>query len=114
MTDLDKLIEAVEVGDRGDKFWQAVHVIPPRHITNLTIARDGSLDAAKALKDALLPMWSAHIKIGADGNPSRAIVEPLTPMSGNPSSVTEWGGDPARALLLATLKAFRATQEAQP
>jgi hypothetical protein len=57
-----------------------------------------------------LPMWVADIRIGADHNPSRAIVSPLTPASGNTSSVTEWNGCPARAWLLAILEALIAQE----
>lgn len=84
-----------KIGLDGNKCWKAYF---------------GSLDAAKALHEAVLPMWVADIKIGADSNPSRAIVSPLTPMSGNPSSITEWAGNPARAWLLAILRALHSME----
>lgn len=59
---LARLIEAVEAGSRGDDFWSAVHVLPAMHITDVTLARDGSLDAAKRLHDALLPGWRVVVR----------------------------------------------------
>jgi hypothetical protein len=87
--------------------------MPGETWANIIHANRGSLDAAKALHDAVLPMWDATILVGQGGNPSRAIVRPYTPQSGNPSSVTEWNADPARAWLLAQLRALHA-QEPEP
>ena len=69
-------------------------------------AASGSLDAALALHNAVLPMWEARVKVGADGNPSRAFLTSLTPVSGKPSSVVAWGIIPARVWLCAILTAL--------
>lgn len=114
MTDLDKLIDAVEaVGDGGntaaiinnriariyhDKggYWPANDVMK---------AYDGSLDAAKALHEALLPGWIGCADTSGfcfmyedekEWNESSAIVP----------------GNPARAWLIAILKAHKTQQEA--
>ena len=103
MTALDELIAAVEAGDdlpRPLPFpaLQAAYVIS---------AYSGSLDAAKALHDALLPEWIACPQIGGKG----AGVTVWHCM------VEDWDtGDkihadnmpcPARAWLLAILRAYR-------
>ena len=66
-------------------------------------AFDGSLDAAKALHEAMLPGWMWNVECGAD-----AIV-----WEGEDPSVQNYGiGDcPARAWLLAILRAKRAMGE---
>lgn len=76
-------------------------------------AYHGPLAAAYSLHEAVLPRWTCDLKIGADGNPSRAILRPLTPMSGNPSSVSEWADTPARAWLLSILEALIQMEDTQ-
>lgn len=110
---LRELIGAVEAGSRGDDFWSAVQAIPPMHITAVTQARDGSLDAAKALHDALLPGWRvANIgqRYGAHEDPPDAwrvwLVAPDyldTCAQKMAVAIT-----PARAWLLAILRAMEA------
>ena len=97
MTDLDKLIDAVEAGvdifpshfphDFNGKQWaiRAYH---------------GSLDAAKALHDALLPGWWFAI----DG--ALASVSDMNDDDGPFFNATV-KGNPARAWLLAILKAYK-------
>ena len=60
MTDLDKLIAAVEAGTVGDDgFCPMFHRIGL--CTDMMNAYHGSLDAAKALHDALLPGWRVEV-----------------------------------------------------
>jgi hypothetical protein len=97
MSDLDKLIDAVEPGE-----WATGLTLPYDLHTDLTWkAFHGSLDAAKALHDALLPGADANIENDgcvcvwdSDGKDSHARID----------------GNPARAWLLAILRAYRETQ----
>ena len=96
---LAKLIDAVEAGSRDNDFWSAVHVLPAIHITDITLARDGSLDAAKRLHDALLPGW---VWGRTEGN---IFVQNPAKNRWN----TFWGGPnkvDARSFLLAILRAL--------
>ena len=104
MSDLRKLIEAVEVGEF------LLDAMPSPYETTAYRAFGGSLDAAKALHEALLPGWEWH-SMSRNGVSLRgAWVE-------NPgdaeASGYEWQderikGQPARAWLLAILKAYEA------
>ena len=72
----------------------------------VSMAVDGSLDAAKALHDAVLPGWEWHL------GPSNAKVYPY---NGNPGR--SWVGmadNPARAWLLAILRAMEARDVNEP
>lgn len=118
MTDLDKLIEAVESGvelDVLDEWGYWLNAFPltenekscgdfeSDNAANGRMAWSGSLDAAKLLHEALLPGWrwtrhhDGEIEVWATGVLSR-----------------RWGRsddkDPARAWLLAILKAYRSLQ----
>lgn len=105
MTDLDKLIEAVEGGNVRPYVIEelASLVFDFRVYGDIARAYHGSLDAAKALHEALLPGWrwtrhhDGEIEVWATGVLSR-----------------RWGRsddkDPARAWLLAVLKAYRSLQ----
>lgn len=94
---IDALIEAVRGGgistslieDAMDTAWQAVMVLA---------AFDGEMDAALGLLDQLLP---ASWNWGRTWN-GKMFVEPFV----GPRIYCE-GDNPARALLLATLKAWR-------
>lgn len=104
-TDLDRLIEAVEGDCVNWLGWARRDDVLPGELW--AVARDadrGSLDAAAALLEALLPGWgwSLHDDGWAVAYPpagklkfSEAFIE----------------GNPARALLLATLRAYRSTRE---
>lgn len=120
---LRKLIEAVEAGTAtgGDGA-----MVVPRDMSDLIVsitgdddelwsafvgAHDGSLDDAKALHDALLPGSLWHI--GHLDAPSLGYC--ATVSSGHFADSPSWRGfniDPARAWLLAILRAMEA--EGQP
>lgn len=102
MTDLDKLIEAVEGGCAQNTHFDAID--DSGQYASAIQAYHGSLDAARALYDELLGHdagWvvSQHIakvvmgELGDDG-----VYESVIP------------GSPARAFLLSTLKAYRSLQ----
>lgn len=109
MTDMkaiDALIEAIQVGDR-DRFWKTVTVFRYRNIALADEAFSGSLDAAKALHDALVPKW-------ATWDASRSFFGCEWSLTDGEETVYACTKhDPARAWLLAILKAFR-QQEANP
>ena len=104
MTDLnalDALIEAVEMG-----------TCPLRlsHDSGLDLLRaraahGGSLDAAKALHEALLPGWDIQITTYEDDNFEASVSKPLEVKTYD--GVSQWM---ASAWLLAILKAYRANQ----
>ena len=119
MTDLERLIAAVEAGDRhlvcfvvakagwpGDP-W------PDNWLTVVDASFSGSLDAALALFNSLLPGCSASID--TDGT-----ADIFTGEAGNFDGSLRCIGHsdvkdaPARAMLLATLRAYAATQEPRP
>lgn len=115
MTDLDKLIDAVERGEattwefekNGFYGWA-------------DLAYFGSLDAAKALHDALLPGWWWAVgtcRVSDDARVSPEGDDSVTPDGREWCDVTDVDmrppGNPARAWLLAILKAYRAQQVAE-
>ena len=108
MTDLDRLIAAVRSKEKMDALLASRECLGLHDRRNLLKAADGSLDAALALKEALLPgwKWGAH-----EPKPGtfRAYVSRWSAL--RIMSFTEEAPTPARALLLATLRAYRATQE---
>ena len=109
---LDKLIAAVEAGDLtvdgapalsmemsgivyaalGDDLW-----------ATCVDAFDGSLDSAVALKDALLPGWMMQIIDTYDGEVMVNLKQKCTQYTID----STFGPSPARALLLATLRAVK-------
>lgn len=111
ITALDRLIEVVEAGkmfqpesDRWKEFFPVNAVV---YSPNIIGAFNGSLDAAKALHDALLPGWdwSAHTSWAT-------YVRCTVSKNGEGSFYGEDGtahkiGTPARAWLIAILKAYR-------
>lgn len=113
MTDLDKLIEAVEAGDYGDmvgplrRLASAAHAggkLWPGH--DIEHAFSGSLDAALRLHEALLPGWVWAPEIGNSGQ-CQGYMSPPTSANG----ITEDAANPARAWLLAILRAVKAQGE---
>ena len=108
MTDLDRLIAAVRSKEKMDALLASRECLGLHDRRNLLKAADGSLDAALALKEALLPgwKWGAH-----EPKPGtfRAYVSRWSAL--RIMSFTEEAPTPARALLLATLRAYRAIKE---
>ena len=127
MDDLDKLIEAVEAGEAG---WNRLATIAeeamlPREAALSATAYSGSLDAALRLHEALLPGWFSTITrlCGEfDGD-----TKTLTPTDWRAEVSDGWRGRPddddpedhfqsaddavpARAWLLAILRAVKAQQ----
>ena len=109
MTDIDKLIAAVEGGQVG---WNrlanvAEDAVPPKEAALVATAYSGSLDAAHRLHDALLPGWGWTLEC-ADA----AEVWPLGKLKLAIRSYSD-GGTPARAWLLAILRALREKEKGQ-
>ena len=115
MTALDKLIEAVEPGEATPHLVRQVFDTPCQDIARQGIkptvwmAYKGSLDAALALHEALLPGrtltvgqnahhgdWNAWVRYAEDGT----ILDEYTAASDTA----------ARSLLLAILRAYRSVQ----
>ncbi len=100
MTALSDLIRAVEANDR-DALWLRTVTIPDRQITNLIAAYDGSLDAALALHEAVI----YPLKMGWDL---------WTSPEGYGCNIgrhdTAYADTPARAWLLAILRALEAQE----
>lgn len=108
---LDRLIEAVETGEwdfRADAPARQVFPYKSASADDLGLtaraAFEGSLDAAKALHEKLLPGWVITIERVNSGQ-WMAILR-LEPRVG---TVRADGGDGARAWLLAILRAYRGT-----
>jgi hypothetical protein len=120
MTDLDKLIAAVEAGTlrQDDHLWLHMPYALDEHrnmrtsVRNAQDAYHGSLDAAKRLHDALLPgmFWNmGHLDM-----PSLGYV--CTVAEGHFADSPSWRGyamNPARAWLLAILRAIKAKGDAE-
>ena len=114
MTDLDKLIEAVEADafeaspPRFNAFaaaFEAALGMKPSYVDGWGAYR-GSLDAAKRLHDALLPGWSWAIQNDAANVIfSTAHVARVWDI---PVYSAECKDNPARAWLLAVLRAVKA------
>ena len=111
MTDMDKLIAAVEAGTAGwydfselcEAAWGAD--CGYRYSENVREAFcNGSLDAAKRLHDALLPGWDYCIDYVSRAKPLVYVQD-----DGGPTFDGE-ADTPARAWLLAILKAVNAQE----
>lgn len=105
---LERLIEAVEVGE-WDGSWRGVleadKMMPPQAFSD---AYHGSLDAAKAVHDAILPGWPMVYLSRYGPAPHRwsAELADLGKLAREPRrTVLERGDCPARAWLLAILRA---------
>lgn len=109
MTDLDRLIEDVEAGNTPSAVRFAAAWPDAGHGgLNAYRAANGSLDAAVALKDALLPGWTWEC-----GTLSQAasVYPPSYPGENfDDECFSAEDATPARALLLAVLRAYRAAQ----
>lgn len=110
---LDNLIESVEAGDPGKcAFWKVWE--PESKDGQIAFIADramrGSLDAAKALHKALLPGCSQY-SIVTDPLCLKVVVVwwPHGLSDGREARGEAWSeDDPARAWVIATLKAYRA------
>ena len=116
-TDLDRLIEVVEAGTLTEHECLSNGTRLPM-CASTWAAYCGSLDAAVALLEALLPGWRKRLNFieFADGSVSVTVFGPL------PKTASKWefspiyeglSTTPARALLLATLRAYRSTRESR-
>ena len=114
MTDLEKLIEAVEAGEDlpeiGHGYWQFLPA--PACILSAKVYHDGSLDAAKALHEALLPEWSLERLTMWPGSKCHACLWGTHQEGGErwhsfkDGRVDAEAVTPARAWLLAILRAY--------
>ena len=119
MTDLDKLIAAVEAGTlcSGEFCVSAEDVATIEAVFPMTddddtpeligMAMDGSLDAALRLHEALLPGW--HYRITRGKHTPEAIVQRDLLAGEHASAETD---TPARAWLLAILRALESMEDA--
>jgi len=105
MGDLDKLIEAVEADADDIDMFPAISDMTHRNW--FVQAYNGSLDAALRLHEALLPGWDYSIDNVQRVKPFVYVVD-----DGGPEFHAE-AGTPARAFLLAILRALQA-QPAPP
>lgn len=100
MTNLDKLIEAIEA---GRDFGSLLDNMPREWWPHIVGAYKGSLDAAKALHDALLPGWDIQISIYEDDSFEASVARPLEYNTFDGISHLM-----SRAWLIAILKVYRA------
>lgn len=111
MTDLDKLIELIENGQFSASI--AMECLPHPYELSAMSAHDGSLDAAKALHDALLPTTNQY-SIVADPTCIKASVHAWPNGLRDANCAIEGEGwsecNPARAWIIAILKAYRSLQ----
>lgn len=114
MTDLDRLIADASIGvwDSNLWYWQTPKNKSGRHSRRMEIyanrAFNGSLDAALALLNALLPGWHvSEISEAPDPNEYPGLHWSVIIASRQGSAMIEaCSPNPARALLLATLKGY--------
>lgn len=105
---LSKLIEAVERGLKSPTTWRDFEVLIPDgdEVSDLPIkahrAYHGSLDAAKALHDALLPGWFPGLSQNVHDGHWYAWVQTTV------ECASAFNNNPARAWLLAILRAVEA------
>lgn len=102
-TDLDRLIEAVEAGEGNRNDGTLYRLFGDSWVHAWDVMDRGSLDAAVTLLEALLPGWEFRIGL------TNSVVFLRThkgsdPTASGASEVT------SRALLLATLRAYRSTR----
>lgn len=117
---LRKLIEAVEEGALPDEDWRLMHDIwSPRNWHdighNVRYSMHGSLDAAKALHEALLPGWKKVLNLNefSDGSVVCTMFGPIPEDAGKWEMAPTWAArsdNPARAWILAILRAYEAQQ----
>ena len=98
-TDLDRLIEAVETGEGNRNDGTLYRLFGDSWVHAWDVIDRGSLNAAVALLEALLPGW----------NWGRMNDRMFVEQGDSVFSARE--PNPARALLLATLRAYRSEKE---
>lgn len=108
---LDALIEAVENGLPSPTNWRNFSAVPTGAEDNpgpilAHRAYNGSLDAAKALHEALVPEWGWMI---GDGGSATILPPDRLKQAGIVGPVVRILNNPARAWLLCQLKAHRAS-----
>lgn len=101
-TNLGRLIEAVEAGEGSRNDGTLYHLFGDSWVHAWDVMDRGSLDAAVALLGPLLPGWDWGRMNG------RMFVEQ------GDSVFSARGPNPSRALLLATLRAYRSARDGQP
>lgn len=104
-TQIRALIEAVEVGDMDGYDFDVFS--DPKQYAAFIRAYHGSLDAALALHDALLPGWGLVVNCGKDYASVRADKDMHL---SDESFFHAESISPARAALLAILRAYEAQQ----
>lgn len=114
MTDLRKLIEAVEGGCATRDHFFCIY--GEDDFNNAESAYHDSLDAAKALHESLLPGWASRVWSAQGEDADAEVYPPL--VTGHDFNGRTEGGDifsaevdgnnPARAWLIAVLKAYEA------
>jgi hypothetical protein len=128
--DLERLIAAVEAGDfdasnirpaRFNAFIDACEVTLPQDVRGLTTAAwqayNGSLDAALRLHEALLPGWGWAVDWRDDGFVMAWLSPNLNRMPEAERAAAplvderNYSGKPARAWLLAILRAMAKREE---
>jgi len=116
---LQNLLERVEAGKYKFNGW-ADQPLERKHMAKVDDAFNGSLDAAKALHEAVLPGWRPSIELGGfDAFNRQRPADQWTAVLWykNPSSILALEGplgknaDPARAWLIAILRALIATAD---
>ena len=116
-TDLDRLIEAVDAGTLPESVFHGCSSIRGHwaYTTGLDsvqrklvfLAYNGSLDSAVSLLEALLPGWGWGRLVSYE-----TMMVAIT--TGQFQQFSADADNPARALLLATLRAYRSVEGAFP
>ena len=101
---LDDWITMFVVGSFVYIGWEP-QALPAHRMIDVSDAYSGSLDAAKALHDSLLPGWDMQINAYEDDSFDASVSQPLQVKTYD--GVSPWM---ARAWLLAVLRAYRETQ----
>lgn len=109
-TDLDRLIEAVEAGEGNRNDGTLYRLFGDSWVHAWDVMDRDSLDAAVTLLEALLPgrNWSLDAGGGDVVRPYAVVRSGERTWSANLGAEAS---SPARALLLATLLAYRSTRE---
>jgi len=109
VSDLDKLIEAVDAGKRGHGLNTAAEFGDNQTAMDAVDAFDGSIDAAKALHDALLPDWVVKQlgQVCIDGSGGWSVWLVAGDYLESCEQAEAKASTPARAWLLAILRAYR-------